>query len=93
MVKNITVKDLALIELARGSTNAPASVMQAHEGRGYVKLKGGKWALTEKGRKRAEALQGSEATLRTMAVNSESGCAIRAVAGCSITGAPHARRK
>ena len=54
-IKNVTVIDLALIELLAGETAAPADVLDALRRRGLIATAAGKPRLTPKGRRRAEA--------------------------------------
>jgi hypothetical protein len=87
MVKNVTVIDLALVELLKGRTDAPSSVLDQLAGKGYLTLSRGKATLTAKGRKRAEKLRPFEEDMRSMARAHTAGrSALTAVAGPTIHG-------
>jgi hypothetical protein len=65
-VRNVSVLDLALVELLRGETAAPKPVLKQLALRGYVKLESGRPKLTKKGRARAMGLAPFEHDLRAM---------------------------
>ena len=75
-IKNITVIDIALVELLDGPTPAPGDVLQRLEAKGHVTLAAGKPALTPKGRRRAERLKPLEHDLRLMFAGSKDKAAI-----------------
>ena len=74
-VKNVTVADLALIELSKsGRTDAPREVLADLERRGFVAFdRAGRPSLTGRGSKRAEALKPCEPNLRAMAMSAATG--------------------
>jgi hypothetical protein len=63
-VKDVTVADIALLELLDGSTPAPEDVLQRLAAAGHVSLTFGRPTLTESGRARAEKLKPAENDLR-----------------------------
>jgi hypothetical protein len=57
-VKNITVSDIALVELLEsGKTDAPPSKVAELQKAGYVQMVGGELTLTGSGLSRAQSLQ------------------------------------
>ena len=85
-VKNVTVIDLALIELLSGETAAPSAVLDKLRARGLIATVGGRSQLTPKGRRRAEALRPHEHDMRLMAGDAAgwSGVSVRTVGGCGL---------
>jgi hypothetical protein len=86
MIKNVTVADLALVELLRGATDAPVEVLRTLGARGYVALVGHAAALTRKGRRRAEKLKDGEHDLRLLfaPTRASGGPPLRTDGGCSL---------
>lgn len=66
-VKNVTVNDLALIELAdAGKTGAPPEVLERLRASGHLVLTAAGVKLTSKGSRRAERLKPFEHDMRLM---------------------------
>jgi hypothetical protein len=78
MVKNLWPGDIALVEMLRGSTEAPSAICRELRARGYLEIIAGKPKLTVKGRRRAERLRPAEQDLRKMFA---SGAAANGAAG------------
>jgi hypothetical protein len=72
-VKNVTVVDLALIELLSGETAAPPEVLNKLLARGLLAMSAGKASLTPKGRLRAESLKPAEHDLRLLFAGAAAG--------------------
>lgn len=72
-VKNVTVADLALVELLGGKTDAPAGVLAKLRAKGHVSIMGGEARLTAKGKRRAQALRGAEHDLRLLFAGATAG--------------------
>jgi hypothetical protein len=84
-VKNVGVIDLALIELARGKTDAPPAVLKQLSSRGFVTIAKGRASLTAAGRRRATRLAPMENDLRKMTTAGGAGSRLNAPGGCAIT--------
>jgi hypothetical protein len=83
-VKNVTVIDLALVEMLDGRTEAPAEVLAKLAAKGHLTLTAdGKPALTAKGRDRATKLAPNEHDMRLM-FRAEGAHALTAPADCSL---------
>jgi hypothetical protein len=80
-VKNVTMIDLALIELARGDASAPREVFKTLSAKGFVKLVGGTPKLTAEGSARAKKLSGLEHDLRLMFCGSSAGQPLKMIGG------------
>jgi hypothetical protein len=87
MIRNLSVADLALIELLKGTTDAPPAVLQEQRAKGYVRLTSTGPELTARGRSRGKSLKGMEHDLRRMfSGHAGDSPVIKTVAGPAIHG-------
>jgi hypothetical protein len=82
-IKDVTVIDLALLELLRGSTEAPPPVLEELRAKGHLTITAGVPSLTPKGRRRAESLRDFEHDMRLM-FNTQGGSALRTDGAASL---------
>lgn len=85
MIRDVSVNDLALIELnSAGATDAPQPVLAQLERAGFLTLHGGP-KLTAAGRTRAKALAPCEGNLRAMGISANADrCAITTAGGAAL---------